>query len=236
MPHYSSVNTGHFRVLFAIIALSVARLDAQVTGCADTKYPPELPAPSTLVDSAHAMDDLGAFAAPAKPMVFSVVFNQGDSIGHVRALDQRDAAAAVSFANYVRREQPGELWAFRVRIAGGDTPALTLERSKYCPPVRPGGEQRVATITGSIASPGSPAPSQVSTLTMSTTYETTAPIEALISVDGRVVVARLLRSTGNPRTDASTVHDVQRQTFEPAKLDGQPIEALYRSGGESPRP
>jgi len=220
---------------------AVARLDAQgVTGCADTQYPPELPAPSALVDSVHAMGDLAAFAAPSNPMVFSVVFSQGDSVAHVRALDQRDAAAAVSLANYVRREPPGELWAFRIRIAGGDTPALTLERSKYCPPVSRSGDMPYtatarATITGSVAVAGStpPLPQPGPSITIQGTM---IPVEALIAVDGRVIIARVTRPSGNSETDARIIRDMTRRKFEPAKLDGQPIQAVYRSGGESPRP
>ena len=237
------MNTGYGRVVFTMLALSaVARLDAQgVTGCADTKFPPELPAPSAFVDSVHAMNDLAAFAAPSQPMVFSVVFNEGDSVAHARALDQRDAAAAVSLANYVRREAPGELWAFRIRIAGGDRPALTLERSKYCPPVSPSGDMpyaaaRSATITGSVAVEGNPPPLPQSGPSTTVMQGSMIPVEALIAVDGRVIVARVTRPSGNSETDARIVHDMMRRKFGPAKLDGQPIQAVYRSGGESPRP
>jgi hypothetical protein len=112
-----------FRLATALAVVPPLSLAAQDIGCHDTKFPPQLPTPSALVDSAHAIADLAAFAAPSKPMVFSVVFNEGDSIAHVRALDKNDAAAAVTLANYVRRAPPRELWAFRVRIAGGDAPS-----------------------------------------------------------------------------------------------------------------
>src|SRR5262245_44143217 len=117
---------GPMRVLAvttAVFAVSLSsRLAAQTTGCADTQFPHELPAPNALVDSAPAMDDLGAFADPSKPMVFSIYYNTGDSVAHVRALDKQNAAAAVSLANYIRRSEPRAFWAFRVRIAGGDAP------------------------------------------------------------------------------------------------------------------
>ena len=191
------------------------------------------------MDSAHAMDDLGAFAAPSKPMVFSIVFNQGDSVAHVRALDQRDAAAAVTLANYVRREPPGELWAFRVRIAGGDIPALTLERSKYCQPVSLEGDVPFATratITGSVAVEGGPPPAYRPGSGLNVDPSSIVPVEALISVDGRVVVGRVVQASGSPDRDARMVQALKRLKFEPAKLDGQPIQAVFRSGGESPRP
>ncbi len=221
-------------VSFALIgatAMSV-RLGAQGTGCADTQYPPELPPPSALVDSAHAMADLAAFAGP-KPMVFSLVFQRGDSVAQVRALDKNDAAAAVSLANYVRHAPPGSLWAVRVRIAGGDAPALTLQRSMYCPPVLSGGERRV--IVGTVAQAGLPTPMPPD-LALSEVAADTLPVEALISADGRIVIARVLRSSGKSATDARAVTQLKQRKFEPAKLDGQPVQGVYRSHGESPRP
>lgn len=223
-----------FAVALPIVLLSarVIPLLEQVQGCADTQYPPELPNPNVLVDSAHAIDDLGAFADPAKPMVFSVVFNPGDSVAKVRALDKSDAAAAVSLTNYVRHQPPGELWAFRVRVAGGDAPALTLARSTYCPPVTHSG--RSVEIVGSISSVmvgSNPTP-----LAQQDMSAPVIPVEALIAVDGAVVQARVLKTTGNTSRDAQIVRDLKRQGFDPAKLDGQPIQAIYRQGAESPRP
>ena len=221
------------RTALILVALLSARLAAQGTGCRETTFPPTLPAPNALVDSAHAIADLAAFAAPSKPMVFSVVFNEGDSIAHVRALDKNDAAAAVILANYARRALPRELWAFRVRIAGGDAPALTLERSMYCPPVLSGGERRV--IVGAVAQSGSPTPMPPD-LALSIVAADTLPVEALISAEGQIVRARVLRSSGNRATDARAVGELKQRKFEPAKLDGQPVQALFRSRGESPRP
>ena len=221
----------------ALLAAPVVPLQGQAQGCADTHYPPELPTPNALVDSAHAIDDLGAFADPAKPMVFSVVFNQGDSVAKVRALDKNDAAAAVSLTNYVRHHPPGELWAFRVRIAGGDAPALTLARSTYCPPVSRSGDTpvHVRSVTGQIATSGYPPP-MPSTPLVSVPADAVIPVEALISVEGKVVLARLMKSSGEPEIDASIVSEFKRRRFEPATLDGQPIQGVYRLGAESPRP
>ena len=222
-----------------IALITVAVIAVQGTGCGETKYPPELPAPSAIVDSAHAMDDLGAFADPAKPMVFSVVFNTGDSIGRVRALDKNDAAAAVSLANYVRHQQPQELWAIRVRIAGGDKPALTLERSQYCPPLSRSGESRRADITGAVATvttDNAPPLSVPPIPPRAGSSIEEAAVEALISIEGRVVVARVVKSSGNPDTDARAVTAMKERTFVPAKLDGLLIQAVYRPNGESPRP
>jgi len=239
--------------LFSVFVLA-SPLAAQGTGCADTKFPEALPRPNALVDSAHAVADLGAFADPSKPMVFSAYFGEGDSVAHVRALDSQDAAAAVTLANYVRHAHPGDFWAFRVRLAGGDTPALTLERSTYCPPVSREGDQPFAggaTVSGSVAGTATgiavgtmgaqppPPPSNPSSIQPSGPGVSAAGVvlvEALIAVDGHVVVGRVVQSTGNADRDAGIVHDLRRMKFEPAKLDGQPIQAVFRSRGESPRP
>jgi len=216
-----------------------SHLAAQATGCADTKYPEPLPAPNALVDSAHAIGDVAAFADPAKPMLFSVYFNTGDSVAHVRALENRDAAAAVTLANYVRHAHPGDFWAFRVRLAGGDTPALTIERSKYCPPVSREGDVPFATrvgMTAPVVVGSNPRPIEPSGSGVTADPGSVVLVEALIAVDGHVVVGRVLQSTGNADRDASMVHDMRRLKFEPAKLDGQPIQGLFRSRGESPRP
>jgi len=224
--------------LLAVFALS-STLAAQGTGCADTKYPDPLPTPNALVDSAHAIGDLAAFADPAKPMLFSVYFNAGDSVAHVRALESQDAAASVTLANYVRHAHPGEFWAFRVRLAGGDAPALTIERSKYCPPVPHSGGAR-GEITGSVASvnvEGMPNPmpiesgSRIAQVSGNFTH-----LEVLVAIDGKVLMSRLLRPSGNAQLDAEAVNSMKREKFEPARLDGQPIQGVYRSGGESPRP
>ncbi|HEY7192543.1 MAG TPA: hypothetical protein VH439_02300 [Gemmatimonadales bacterium] len=227
-------------VFITLYATALVSLDAQARGCADTQFPAELPTPGALVDSAHAIEDLGAFADPAKPMLFSVYFITGDSVAHVRALDKQDAAAAVSMANYIRHAAPGDFWAYRVRLAGGDTPALTLERAKYCPPVtqeHDRGYATRATITGTIAVAGNPEPiSPPPGSNPSVDAGSFIPVEALISAEGRVVLARVVRSSGNADQDARIVSEVKRWKFQSAKLDDQPIQGVYRSAGESPRP
>ena len=216
----------------------VAVLAAQGSGCADTKYPDTLFTANALVDSAHAIGDLAAFADPSKAMVFSVSFSEGDSVAYVRALNENDAAAAVSLTNYVRHAAPRALWAFRIRITGGDAPALTVERSKYCPPVSREGDVPFATrVRISIPVVVGTNPSPIESPGSGVTPEgRIVLVEALISVDGRVIVGHLVESTGNSDWDASMEHNMRNLKFEPATLDGQPIQAVFRSRGQSPRP
>jgi TonB family protein len=116
---------------------------------------------------------------------------------------------------------------------------LTLERSTYCPPVSREGDLPFATrasITGSVAVEGGPLPAYRPGSGITVDPSSVVPVEALISADGRVVVGRVVQSLGSPERDARMVHAMQRVKFQPAKLDGQPIQAVYRSRGESPRP
>jgi hypothetical protein len=191
-----------------------------------------------LVDSAHAVADLAAFAG-SKPMVFSLVFGKGDSVPKIRALDKNDAAAALALYNYVRHQPPTDLWAIRVRIAGGDTPTLTLERSHYCPPRPLSGDGRIdgriASPTGAAQGPGSRTLGRMgpdATLGRARDVE----YEALVTVDGHVIGARILRPSGNADVDADMALRVQQLRFRPALLDDDPVAALFRSGGQSPRP
>src|SRR5258706_55768 len=61
-------------------------------------------------------------------------------------------------------------------------------------------------------------------------------VEVLVSNSGRVLFARTLRPSGVPEADYDFVQEMRRQQFQPARLDGEPIAGVYRTGGESPRP
>lgn len=63
----------------------------------------------------------------------------------------------------------------------------------------------------------------------------TATFEALIAVHGRVLHAAVTQSSGVPQADIQVLGKIQRQRFHPARLDGEPVEAWWRSG-DSPRP
>jgi hypothetical protein len=218
-------------VWLTLCATAIAPLAAQDKSCEETRYPPQLPAPSALVDSAHAIADLVSFAS-SKPMVFSLVFNKGDSVPHVRALDKSDVAAAQVLVNYIRHQTAAEMWAIRIHVAGGATPALTLERSHYCPPRPLSGDGRIHAAT---------------VQTGGRTLFRTGPdaslgrgrdvlYEALVATDGHVLFARILNPSNTSEADADVQQTIQRQRFRPALLDDEPVVALFRPGGGSPRP
>jgi hypothetical protein len=218
-----------FTIPLALIAtLGSTRLHAQAEDCGETMYPTPLPQPSALVDSAQAVASLGQLAV-AKPVLFSLVFKPGDSLPQIRPLDKSDSAAAVTLRNFVRRQRPADFWAVRVRIAaGGNAPALTLEHSTYCPPVPryPISNRPILVPTQSM--PGDRIGRGLRTIVVHA--------EVLVAANGRVIRVRILEPSGSPRTDYEVSRDLRRQHFQPARLDGEPIEGLYRTGENSPRP
>jgi hypothetical protein len=226
-----STARGPMRFLAVSLALITSTAIAPPTvapgsGCDDTRYPPELPAPGVLVDSANAIADLAAFARPSKPMVFSLVFSDGDSLPRIRPLDGSDPATATALAKYIRPQPASQLWAIRVQIAGGDAPALTLARSEYCPPL-PRSPIVTGTFMSTMARPGQFGPPSM---------PGAAAFEALIAVTGRVRVARLTQSSGVPHVDSQGLGKIYRQGFHPARLDGEAVEGWWRSAADSPRP
>jgi len=213
--------------VIVIASLLPPRLVAQAEDCGETLYPTPLPKPSALVDSAQAVADLVQFAV-AKPLLFSLVFKPGDSLPQIRPLDKSDSAAAVTLRNFVRRQRPADFWAVRVRIALGDAPALTLEHSTYCPPVPRYPISNRPILVPTQSTPGAQIGRGLRTIVVHA--------EALVAANGRVIRVRILEPSGSPKTDYDVARDLRRQHFQPARLDGEPIEALYRTGENSPRP
>ena len=123
-------------VTTALIAIAVAPppLSAQRKDCKETKSPKQLPAVSTVLDSARAINDLTPFTSPTGGMLFSLAFPEHDSLPLVQPIAAPDSAAVAILAGSVRPQKPAQLWGIRVRVAQTPSPALTLERSTYCPP------------------------------------------------------------------------------------------------------
>jgi hypothetical protein len=210
--------------IIAVFAGS-SSLIAQRRDCRPTRRPEQLPAASALVDSARATTDLAAFSRSDRVMLFSLVFNQDDSLPAVRPLDKADGIAAVVLMRSLRPQPPSETWAIRVRVVEGREPKLTLERSVYCPPA-----------------PDSLRPIVVDNVTFIDLQNADrAPnirldgLEALVSAEGEALVVRLIGSTRVKAADDQIVREFKTRHFQPALIDGQPVQAVYRTGGKSPR-
>ena len=215
-------------VTVSAILVGTTPLIAQKRDCRSTRLPEHLPTASALIDSARAIADLASFGRSDRAMLFSLLFNEDDSLPSVRPMDKVDAISAVLVMRALRPQPPSATWAIRVRVVEGRDPMLTLERSVYCPPV-----------------PDSLRPLEITNITaIDIQNAARAPkenlridgFEALVSIEGQALVVRLVGSTGIRAADEEVVRDLKLRQFQPALLDGQPMQAVYRSGGQSPRP
>jgi hypothetical protein len=199
---------------------------AQQRKCDDAKKPDKLPAPSALVDSARAMAELEPLGVPSEGVVFSLLFNETDSLPAVRLLEVADAEALARLGGALRPQKPAGVWAVRIRVRGGTTPGLTLERSVYCAPVlsqEPIGRTfvRVERRAGDRR--------------LSLNRPTRVPVDVLVVETGEVEVVRLEQPTGIRDLDDEITRSWQVRRFLPALIDGRPISAWYRTDGRSPK-
>lgn len=218
-------------VCIAVLAAATPPLLlAQRRDCRPTRLPEALPAASALVDSAKAIADLATFVQGDRTMMFSLIYHDEDSLPSIRPLDKGDALLAVLLLRSLRPQPPSETWAVRVRVVESRTPQLTIERSVYCPPVAEGRASTVGSVTSTVTSidlaKSSGAPAENRQIDA---------VQALVSEDGHALVVRLVGSTGVPVIDEEVMRDYKERRFQPALLDGQPMQAVWRSDGKSPR-
>ena len=215
-----------FAAAIALTATVVAspRLIAQRPDCGPTKHPEQLPLANALVDSVRAVADLAAFAGSGRAMLFSLVFREDDSFPTIRPLENTNAIAAVVLMRALRAQPPADFWAVRVRVSEGNSPALTVERSIYCPPVLSDSvsRRRIGVQVEPNERPLFRPWAEVN-------------LEALISEEGMVVDARVVGSSGIRDLDEQLLLEWRRRRFQPAMLDGKPLQAVYRPDGKSPR-
>lgn len=210
------------------IAVVAAPLAAQRRDCRPTTHPQALPAAGALIDSAGAIASLASLSRGDRVMQFSLIFHDDDSLPTVRPMDKGDALGAVILMQTLRPQPPAETWAVRVRVVEGREAKLTLERSVYCPPVADSLRPVLVgtTVTAIDLMNRDRAPEE-------NLY--VDGIEVLVSAQGEALVVRVIGSTGVRVADDELQRDFKNRHFAPALLDGQPMQAVYRTGGKSPR-
>jgi len=216
-------------VTIALIATAAmpSPVIAQRQKCAETRLPKTLPPAHEIVDSADAIAELQAFNRLADEMLFSLVYTDADSLPEVTPLEGGDVQTALVLLRSVWPQKPSGTWALRVHVIGGAAPSLTLARSIYCPPVP---EPRVGLRT-----PIRIEVRQGDHRPPPGTGRIRIRIESLIDEAGNVISVRLTQSSGITDLDNQVAQEWQTRRFKPALVDGQPIRAIYRTDGESPR-
>jgi TonB family protein len=207
----------------ALLTLSILNSGrSQERRCRQTITPKKLPPASRLLDSARAVGELTALKIPAKGLLFSLIYNEEDSLPETHVLDSVAPKAAMVLAQSLRPLKPTSWWGVRLRVVAGETPRLTVERSMYCPPVPTGVQarsDRVLVQTG-------PRDNALGTGTI-----VRMVAEAQISEAGEVWSARMLRSSGESALDDEFLRTLRIRRFSPALVDGFPVPSWYRTDG-----
>jgi hypothetical protein len=197
-----------------------------------------LPAPSGLVDSSDALSELTAFHALRDSMRFTLVFPGGDSVPLIHPLDTTDTLAAAVLARAIWPQKPGDLWAIQVRVSGGSAPSLTVQRAMYCPPaVKQGSNQPFRTGVGElryqsrdgIQRPGLPPGAHAPPRRLNAVFE------VVVTDTGAVRHVKMISGSGVEAYDQQYEKYVGQLKFDPALIDGLPVEAVYRTDKKSPR-
>jgi len=194
--------------------------------CQESKLPSTLPAVGALLDSARAVADLTVGDVPAAGLSFSLIYNDEDSLPQARPLDSASSASADVLAKSLRPQPPFEYWGVRVRANGGAKPALTLERSRFCPAVAAAMQARPRRIAV-VLQPGDRSSA------LGNTIRFIADVD--ITETGRASNIVMLRPTFVRELDDEIVRLVRIREFHPALLDGTPVPSRMRIYGDSRR-
>jgi hypothetical protein len=215
-------------VLLSIGVVTCAGAQEPKRRCRESNTPRKLPAAGALLDSARAVGELRELPVPADGLVFSLVYNEEDSLPDARPLatDSAAARAARVLADAARPQRPNGIWAVRVRMVGGDgsLPRLSVQRSTYCPPVLTGVPARNRRVVVDLRDSDRPPPT-------GTIVKFIA--EAEILEDGSVGEVRVVRSSEMTSLDEEIVRDIRLRRYLPALLDGFPVPGWYRTDGHS---
>ena len=223
------MRTRPLAVTVALIATVVtsSSLSAQNKGCEETRNPKQLPPARDVLDSADAILELKEANLLTDDMRFSLFFEGSDSFPRVRLLETTDPRAAIVLLRSIWAQKPAEPWAVRVHVVGGATPALTLERSIYCPPTPESGSPFPTRIAVQMK-PGDRRPPPG-------TQRVHIRLEALIDEGGVPSNVRITQPSGMSDLDDEILKQWQGRRFHPALIDGEPIRAVFRTDGQSPR-
>jgi len=194
--------------------------------CGEAKNPRHLPSPSDIVDSARVIALLAPYSRPSQAMLFSLVFFPDDSFPLVRSIDGGNGDDALILNRLAHAQQSSHPWAVRMRLMGGSSPALTIERSTYCPPQPTEGSVYPAEVVRYRDGTDRP-------VRMLGVGETT--VELVVDETGAVVHERLLESSGVGDLDQAITRGWQRKRFLPGLVDGVPTRTIYWTDGKAPR-
>lgn len=206
--------------------------------CGPAVRPVALPEAGTLLDVEVVTAMLGrTVPADREGLLVSLLYRRGATRPSIHILAP-EALTPDSLAHIVAVLEPNlrevsaetQPYAVRLRVRGGDTPTLGVERSRYCPPAARLDEETRRVVSTNL-------------LTYSTGQRPTTPqssfggktmrvvVESAIDSTGAVLDVMMLRATNNAEIDELLLRDLRARHFLPALIDDVPIASWLRTDG-----
>ena len=185
-------------------------------GCEAYARPSPLPTEAALFQPGELQGALQAYRG-AGTLLLAARFDQQGQVARVAPIggtvpdSLRAPLVRIVGASFVpdKRYAAGSL---RVLLAVLDSVTATIGRSEYCAPVVVSGATGSGSVTADV--PVDQVPSV-----------TSPHYSVLVSVDGRIVQSKLVRSSGNRTVDDDIARGFPSWRLRPALLDGAPIAA-----------
>jgi hypothetical protein len=194
-------------------------------GCKPLTEAKKLPALSALLDSASVVANLPApdQGGPAEVLV-SVMTGATPRVFVMDSLAAQTAAGTALVERVTSSLKPSArnaIPAFRLRVVFGQAASANVEPSVLCAPRATGAPQGQVsfTVVGPAGPPGSAArPPRPQSVTP----------RIKIGVNGEVLQVDLGSGTGYPDGDRSLRQSLEGQRYEPALLDGRPVQVWLK--------
>jgi hypothetical protein len=208
--------------VFLIPAIASAQEDGQVRECKPVSDIKKLPAVSALLDSASLIANLPApDAAAAKELFVSVTTGSAPKAFVMDSVAAKTESGRILVEKVLASLKPNArnlLPSFRLQVLLGETPRVSVLPSLLCPPK---GKSPPRRASFSVISPSGPGASQVA-------RPRDVEPRIKIGVNGEVLQVDLGAGTGYPDGDRSLREALQGQQYEPALLDGRPVQVWLR--------
>jgi len=209
--------------LLIVLALAQGRPD-----CSATWFPKHLPAVHELLDSTGVIEGLQRISGVGDSMIFTLIYYETDSLPTVSTFAGPPATGLGVIRESAWPQKPSRLWALRVRVVRGPTPAVTLERAMYCPPYPVSSLDNRRTVMVQV--------NEGEALTNRQGETVKVGIEVVVGEDGTVVSDRIGQSSGVVDYDRQMLGVWHEVHFAPAMIDRERVRGVYWTDRPSPRP
>lgn len=198
--------------------------------CQPAHFPSQLPDVGEVVDDATALRARLAALGLRRPIVFAVRPGAAESPATVRLIEgklSRERADTATRLVAASLRAPSPVAALRLRVDPAGEGVLAIERARVCTgqlePIR---RYEVRTVTADEL------PRLEQEIERSNRRFRQLRLTALIDSTGKVIDARITRSSGDLELDRVMITTFRIRRFKPTTLDGAPVAAWIRMGDD----